>query len=826
MNRFPSVLLAAVLVTAWPASAQKLPEGEHHTYRERTYDILGYKAELRIDPAARSVEGRATIELKPLVTFESLALDAFALDVRSVVLGGSTSLEYESGSHKLQVSFPEPMKRGEPFALTVDYSAHPDAGMYFQPDRQDPDRVFVHTYGEGGLLANWLPIYNDTNDQFPSEMVVTVPRPYVAISNGVLVETRQDGDWTTYDWRQELPHSNYLISIYVGDFEMGTLEPAFGEIPLRYWVPRGRLAEGAYAFRNTKRMVEYFSQRLGYRYPWDKYDQIAVPDYGIGAMEHTGVTGHQASVLRREGEAPLDFGAPSFDEVYTPWSAEATISHELAHHWFGDNLTCRSLNQIWLNESFASYLMMLWDEESVGREQLLFDVELARRHYLRYVEKEHVIRPLEYDRYDNPDVMYNEEHTYLKGAAVLHMLRGALGDETFFAALAAYLHGHEHSNVESGDFRRTVEEASGKNLSWFFGDWVSGGGHPVFEVGYRYLEDRGEVDLSVAQVQPIVEGEGLFKMPVEVTLAAGDERLKKTIWIEKASEHFLLKVPAKPKFVSFDGAGWLVADVRFDKDPEELVAQAADDELVGRLRALDQLAARFPTRPETLSAFDAVLSGDGFWALQAEAAELLGRLRTPAAEDLVEKALAAPDYRIRKAAVLALSAFGTDPARRRLKALAEEDPMTDVAATAILALARNDPKLDTGFLRRQLERDSWYDEIRLATLLAAAELGRPEMAELARPYTGTAWNQDVRKAALAAWEAAAPQDKELHAVLLGLAKGPILKLRSYAIGKLGELYVEDAVPVLEDIAERDVDRNLTVLAREALKEIRRIRPAP
>jgi aminopeptidase N len=822
MTRLNSILLAAAL-TALPAIAQTLPDGEPHTYRTRAYDILHYRADLTVDPGAGRIAGHATITLAPFAVLENLALDAIGLEVKSVTIDDATPVDFKTEGHQLEIQLPAARPPGEPFTLTVAYAATPDAGMYFQPDRKDGDRVFVHTYGEGGMHANWLPIYNDTNDHFPTEMVIRVPRPYVAISNGVLVETTEDGEHATYHWRQELPHPNYLISIYVGDFEMGTLAPAFGEIPLRYWVPRGRLAEGAYTFRNTTRMVEHYSERLGYRYPWDKYDQIAVPDYAVGAMEHTGVTGHRDCVLRLEGEAPLDFGGPTFSGYWTDWSAEATISHELAHHWFGDNLTCRSLNQIWLNESFASYLMMLWDEESVSYDQLVFDVELARRHYLGYVAEKHLIRPLEYDRYDDASAIYNVEHTYLKGATVLHQLRAVVGDETFFRSLSVYLKRHEFSNVESDDLRRVFEEVSGRNLAWFWDDWVTGGGHPVFEVSYRYLPDRQMIDLSIAQVQPLVTGQGLFKLPVEVTVVVAGKTLTETVWVEEASHQVLLPAAAEPLLVSFDGGGQLMAEIRFDKDVEELVYQASNDALVGRLRALGQLAARFPTRPETLATFDSVLSSDAFWALRAEAAQLLGQVRTAAAEKLAEKALAASDYRIRKAAVLGLTHFGSDSTRRRLTAIVDGDSHSDVVGTAIVALARSDSSLDAAFLKKQLERDSWYDEIRIAALEAATELGRPELVELARPYTGEAWNQHLRRSALDAWAAAAPTDKELHGVLLELAQGPILSLRIYALEKLGALYVESAVPLLEEVVKRDVDRNLTVRARAALKEIRRIR---
>jgi len=767
-----------------------------------------------------------------LRSVDHLALDALDLDIRSVTLEGvaDAGLEFEIGDGQLEIALPQPAPAGVPITLNIEYSARPRAGMYFQPDPRHPEHTFVTTYGEGGLHANWMPIYTGVNDKFTSEMVVTVPRPYVVISNGSLVETIDSGDSRrTFHWSQERPHSAYLIALYVGDFERGTLPPAFGEIPVAYWVPRGRLAEGAYAFRNTPRMVEFFSRRFDYRYPWVKYDQIAMPNYPIGAMEHTGVTGINDSILRHEGEAPLDFGGPTFDEVVTDWSAEAIISHELAHHWFGDTLTCNDLSVIWLNESFATYLMMLWNEESLGGEQLAFDLDQARRHYFDYVATEHIIRPLEYHYFDSANDIYNEQHTYLKGAAVLHSLRRILGDEAFFGAMAHYLDRFEFDNVDSHDLEKAILEVTGQRLDWFFADWVTGGGHPQFEVRWRYLEDRRQVDLEILQVQPIVEGQGLFRLPVRITLATAEKTWRETVWVEEEETHVLLPADEKPLMVSFDGDGDLVAEIDFEKTVEELSYQAMHDGVAGRLRALRQLAARYPTRPETLATLSTILQapatapdGSGFWALQAEAAERLGEVRTVAAEEMAAQALAATDYRVRKAAVLALPRFGTESAASLLLKAVREDPHDDVVGAAIVALARIDPDLDAEILVEQLGRESWYDEIRIAVMQAFAELARPELLPHVRPWAEGLYNEDLRQAALAVWVESAPTDERLHELLIELADSPFYNLQQYAMETLGKLYVQDAESLLEEYVAGDYDASLTQLAKEALEEIGRV----
>jgi aminopeptidase N len=826
---FLSGLSLALLVPA-PSFGERLPTGERHAIRERTFDLIHLRADLTLEPAQGTVEGTARLELEPLAPLEAVCLDAFRLEIRSVTLEGHGDLPFTAESHRVCAGLPREAGRGERLALVVSYKARPRAGMYFQPDAAHPGLYYVTTYGEGGLHANWLPLYNEVNDKFSSEMVISVPTAYTLVSNGVLVEEKKQaekqGERRVFHWLQERPHSDYLISLYAGDFERGELPPAFGEIPLAYWVPRGRLAEGAYAFRNTTRMVEVFSERFRFRYPWVKYDQLAIPDYAIGAMEHTGITGHNASVLRLAGQSPTDFSDPDFSDYHTDWTAEATISHELAHHWFGDDLTCSHLGQIWLNESFASYLMMLWAESDQGADQLAFDVDHARRSYFAYVDEEHIIRPLEYDHFDSPNDIYNQPHTYFKGAAVLHMLRGILGDEGFFGSLSAYLHAHTLGNVQSHDLADSILRTTGRNLDWFFADWITGGGHPRFEVESRYLADRQLLDLTVRQVQSHVEGQDLFTLPVILTLDTGEHRWQETLRISEEEHHFLLPSPKEPKLVSFDGEGFLVAEVKFDKEIEELLYQAREDAVAGRLWALRELARRFPARPETVALFGELLAQeDAFWGLRAEAARLLGQLRTPAAEALAVGLLASPDERLRTAAVLGLEAFGTDGSRQALEGVLAGDTQADVAATALLALTRSGIQLPVPALQKLLQRESWNDELKTAVAQVAQHGRRPELLEIVRPLAAFPHNQETRREALHAWAHLAPDDKNLHKTLLALAKDPSYVLQQIALEELGKLFVEEARPVLEEFVTLDVDVNLTQLAHDSLEQLDRVKKA-
>ena len=811
--------IALIFLLTSPLLAQRLPEGAYNANRARSIDVLHYKAELSFDYSKQHLFGTATVQLVPLRELSAFSLDAIMLNIKSVRDSGSNAkFPFENTGRAINIKLPKTITHTDTLSVVIEYDCTPRAGMYFVRNPQNQDLFFIHTYGEGGKHANWLPIYADLNDKFSTEMVLTVPEPYSAISNGKLVgEQKMDDGRTKFHWLQKLPHANYLISIYVGEFERGELRPAFGSIPMAYWVPKGRKSDGAFSFGNTTDMVEFFSRRFDYTYPWDKYDQIAIPDYAIGAMEHTGITGHEVSVLR-DKNAPLDF-SPVLEHYSDPWSAEAIISHELAHHWFGDLLTCRNLSYLWLNESFASYLMMLWDEESLGKEQLLFDVQLAKDQYINYVHTAHIIRPLEYHYFDDTNTIYNTEHTYYKGAVVLHTLRKVLGDEAFFRALGAYLDKHEFQNVVSQDLKIAIEEATGENLEWFFDQWVTGGGHPQFEVRYEYLPAQKKIALFVDQVQPLVVGQGIFKLPVRITIATPAKTWQEKVWVEQASERILITSEQAPLMVSFDGEGDLVAEIDFPKSADELAYQAQNDAIAGSMRAIRQLAAAHPTAPQSIDALTKILQGNGFWAMKAEAALALGKIRSAAALELAKTALQATDYRVRKAAVLGLAEFPGAQASPQLEAVIANDSHSDVVAAAIVALAKVKPNLEKGFFEKQLARDAWFDEIRLAALQACALQSQKELLSTFKRYAQHKYNQSVHEAALRAWAAAAPNDPDLHKLLIVRTESPTYTIQQAAIGMLGELYVSAAKTRLQQIIDENADANLVVLAQSSLDNI-------
>ncbi|MEK6756320.1 MAG: hypothetical protein AABZ02_09230, partial [Bacteroidota bacterium] len=210
--------------------AQHLPSGTYRPNRERTYDIIHYKADIKLDWKNKRVVGESTIRLRPLSTASSVSLDAYWLNVSGVrELSAGKDLKFNATESTLDISLSRTLQPTDTTVLQVKYTATPSAGLYFiDAPTGDQTVTTISTYGEGGIHANWLPIYNEPNDKFSSEMVVTIPKPYTAISNGKLLSTKENADGTRiFHWYQQLPHSNYLVALFVGQYVPVTLRPAF-----------------------------------------------------------------------------------------------------------------------------------------------------------------------------------------------------------------------------------------------------------------------------------------------------------------------------------------------------------------------------------------------------------------------------------------------------------------------------------------------------------------------------------------------------------------------------------------------------------------------
>lgn len=817
-------VLLSSLARGGVTPGHRLPDAPERPVRSREIDVLRLSADLRFDMQRERIEGTVRIRFTPLrAGLRSFDLDAADLAITKVALTGSTEpLPYEVNGRKLHITLPRPADPGEEMAVAVTYSCHPRSGMYFQP-AAEKGGAQAWNYGESGLHYAWLPLYNDTNDRFAVEFRITVEPPYIALSNGTLEETVENGDGTrTYHWVQEEEIPNYLIALNVGEFAEVPLEPAHvgsRRIPLSVWTSPGMEEAVAFTFWDTPRMVEYFSDLFGYPYAWPKYDQITLREFE-GAMETATMVGFTETYQRRDGD-PVDSG-PDFTRAFPLWAYEDTIAHELAHHWFGDLVTCRSLGSIWLNESFATYAHTAWNGHRNGEDDLTYQRWRYLNMYLDDIRVTGEVRPLEHLRHHAPGEMYRESITYVKGALVIHLLRHIVGDEDFYRAIASYLKTHAFGHAESVDLRAAFERTTGRDLSWFFGDWIiGGGGHPSIEGEYLWVPDRRQVDLTLQQVQADQPFENLFRLPVDVTISTATGQSAHTIWMEDWVTQVSIPAAGRPLAVDVDAGNWLVADIHLERSMDEVLYLLENGDLAARLRAARQIAGDFPRRPEGVAALARVLADrKRHWGLRQEAAADLGATGQPAAVDALIAASTDPDRRIRRAVAVALGHAGGPLSARTLRTTIEADSAEDVIGAAAAALGRMHAEGASQFLKQQLGRESrWWDAVRLGALMGLADLEDPALVSTFREYLIPRYRRHVRLAALDGWFRAAPEDRALAAALRKMTRDRNGSVRADALEKLGHLHRRQDLDFLEKYAMEEPDPNLSQAAFEASEEI-------
>src|SRR5437870_6100434 len=565
---------------------------------EHDYDQRNIKLDLRFDWEREQATGSATITLAPTVKdLQQVDFDAAYMTISGVTLASGTSLKFQHDGIKerLSVFLDRPYQPGQELTIVVSYHTNPvpsdrafgigGGGLNFiKPRPDDPARPRqIWSQGEAEFNHFWFPCFDHPNDFVTSEMVATVERPFMVISNGKLIEVKDNADGSrTFDWKIDEPHATYLTSIIVGEFT--GIEGDYAGIPVTTYVYPNELPEGKITAARLPEMVKFFSEKTGVKYPYAKYAQTTVRDFG-GGMENISAT-TQTDNMIRDARSELDS------------TADGLESHELAHQWFGDYLTCRSWSDIWLNESFATYFQAMWDEHHLGRDDFLYlDIKGNQDQYYQAWARGQR-RPIVTKNYAGPDSVF-DTYAYPRGGAVLHMLRTFIGEDNWWRAINYYLNKYAHQPVETEQFRIAIEESTGRPMDWFFDEWLYKMGHPIFHVIQSYDAANKLLVLNVRQEQrPDRESAypqvTFFQTPVDVEIRTDVSARILRLQVEPKEEQvFKIPVDSEPLLVNFDYGSTIIKELIFSKSSGQLLYQAANDQdVLGRIWALQQLSTR------------------------------------------------------------------------------------------------------------------------------------------------------------------------------------------------------------------------------------------
>jgi aminopeptidase N len=311
-------------------------------------------------------------------------------------------------------------------------------------------------------------------------------------------------------------------------------------IPVGFYVYPGRESIVPKAYGQTRNMFRAFEELTKIDYPFNKYDQTMVANFNFGGMENITAT----------TMADTEIFAANFPEL--KGGVEDLVSHELAHSWFGNLVTCKNWAELWLNEGFATFMEAAFREKMYGRADYLRKIRADAQEFIvddAVNKNRHGL----YNQLARPDDSIFDVTTYQKGGAVIHTLRETIGDEPFWRALNIYLNRHKFGSVETGDLQKVMEETSGAKLDWFFAQWIYGAGIPKLDVEQVYNSKSRTLKLTVSQVQ---KDDGItsesFILPMEIEIKTKSGTKTEKLGIKSRRQNFTFKTNGKPIGIKLD----------------------------------------------------------------------------------------------------------------------------------------------------------------------------------------------------------------------------------------------------------------------------------
>jgi aminopeptidase N len=814
-SRLLSLALVVATALLGTAVAQDRPYG---SAPDRPFEIEHIALDLDVDLAGKAISGHAIIRVAATRDLSALRFDAVGLEVSSVETAKTTKVAlppmkgtFATDGEHLDVNLA--LQRGDKAQIKVVYSVRdPKAGLHFYgPTNREPDVPRqVWSQGEARTNRYWFPCVDNPRGKQTTELTAHVPAGFEALSNGSLVEKADEANGKVrFHWSQTKPHVAYLVTLVVGKFHVEREE--WRGKPLIYMVPEKNKADVARSFASTKAMLDFFSDKIGVEYAWDKYAQVVVEQFGWGGMENTSATTLNERTLHDE-KAHLDY------------DSEGLVSHELAHQWWGDLLTCHDWAHIWLNEGFASYFEALWDEKKNGQDEFEYNL-YEKSHGAR--DGNCRARPVVDTRYGDPESVF-DSRAYPKGAWVLHGLRKRVGDEAFWRSIQSYAKAHLYQNVETIDLRRAFEKETGESLARYFYDLTERPGHPALDVGYDWREEDKVLEVTIKQTQP---GEAYA---FRCGLAFGDDpkasKRVNVVFENEKEKHVVLPMAARPAFVRFDVDEAVLKDLTEHKGEDQWLVQVEKDpHPIGRIRAV--LALAQIRSPRAIEALAKAATSDAFWAVSSEAAKALGSVGGEASRDALLKAAAHANPKVRRSAVEALAAFRRDGQVEAAlaKILDAGDASYYVEAQAVASYAAIRGKDARARLEKALAKGSHNEVIRENAIAGLAGLEDTSVLPLFERFATEPGNLNVRRTALAsmgriaalpALSAEARQKTVDRLVKFVEEEG--LRLRWAAIDALSAIGKDalTALPALDQVTKSDGEGRVRDAAKRAADRIR------
>lgn len=564
--------------------------------KNRPYDVDSYRVSMSFDPRPNPDTFSATVRTRLVLgtVSESIDFDIDSLTVRAVTLvkPQRASVEFMSSKDSLRLTLPRGLKAGQTLEFEIAYEgkiASNHNGFFKVADPDDPSRgslFFTHFEALGARA--FLPCNDEPYDKALTSIEVSVPKGYQVLSNGQLksVKTHRAGaeSWQRFQWAMKKPHSTYLMSLAIGKFEK-VVDSKKADPEVAVWIGKKRKDRAGYVLEITRKAMSFFESYLGVAYPWEKYDTIGLPTYLWGGMENTSAT-HM-----NEERTVLNDPRSSMEKR----RIVSLAAHELAHQWFGDLVTMKWWDDLWLNEAFASYFGTLATKHVLGSEEE--QIVVVTDTWNEYFREENGPRshPIVDKTLTSVDDAFDATN-YTKGEAVLRMLSDLVGEKSFQKAVGTYLKQHAFRNATYREFFDTVSMVTGKNVTAFRDSWLVQKGYPILSYGGQWESSTKTYTIRLSQ-RPNHGGKDFrpFVFPLPVAFHRKNEPVftqRAHFVISKPEETFSVQLPAEPDWVSVNTEAIALVKLEQKKyDEEKLIQQAdGDPDSLSRIWAVFELA--------------------------------------------------------------------------------------------------------------------------------------------------------------------------------------------------------------------------------------------
>ncbi len=496
---------------------------------DSTFDATYYKLDLNITYTPKYLTGKVTVAAKAINALSSFYLDLFSSMIVDSVKENSTALSYSHSGNILTIALGHTVSAGSSFSVDVFYRGYPSSSGFgsftYGTHNSEP---CIYSLSEPYGSRDWWPCKDTPADKADSvDIWITAPAYYTSVSNGSLRDSIINNDGTkTYKWHESYPIAPYLVSLSMANYTRFIQYFKYSETDsmiVTHFVYPENFTYAKPWLAKTPDMLKILSDKFGL-YPFIK-EKYGHAQFGwSGGMEHQTCT---------------SLGA--FGDILQV--------HEMSHQWFGDMVTCKTWQDIWLNEGFATYCEGVYTEAVSGHDAYVSYMKNKMNSAMSASGSIYV------EDISSVSSIFDGNRSYSKGGSVLHMLRGIMGDSLFFQALRTYLHKSElaYNSASTSDFQKVVEDVYGASLDYFFTEWIYGKNYPKYFISWSVITgENSNYVTSITVEQTTNVSPAFFTMPVQIKLSNGTKDTTVAFYNNKQSQIFTVSTSFKPLLVVFD----------------------------------------------------------------------------------------------------------------------------------------------------------------------------------------------------------------------------------------------------------------------------------